>query len=499
MGRLSPIFFLVFAYVASQLLYSYSVFNSSDYCKDEAKNDAPAYSNNEATLILEKAEEEIKSLKAKLNSIESNREIDTTKIRSLQDQIAALTEENNRLHEAPKIQTQTQTTRAKDHNNNNSKNHSHTEETIGSLTFPPFDSSKTELPKFFFKTSKDINFENRSYWSKEPKCRETSKWLRDAAAAPGQQGGVCRGDNSNCPIYVHTELLLSRNESLVDFRKEQIPVLSFLATQHPSVTLNILVNEKDYNSPPRWLSTLLAHSSYGKRLRIENWDIGKLNTDDLQPDFLETFKHAYENLAVPASRSDVRRYSVMYHYGGLWFDTDTVYIADVRPLMGYDYVNIADRQKLNNAAIGTSTRHSLMMKSILEHVVYTYKNNNDGSYYRFGPYLFEDMKRISQNKNKPMPFNVISACLFDMWGGRAKDGPWWWDFFKKPMQKRFMKFFQAETGPFSWHWHGAWSDNFTEHSIASVIHSNYVRQLNLDPKVFGSNDEVDWTYNGQST
>eukprot|EP00980_Cylindrotheca_fusiformis_P001099 scaffold305_cov110-Cylindrotheca_fusiformis.AAC.17 len=358
---------------------------------------------------------------------------------------------------------------------------------LGSLSIPPFPYHRGVFPPFFLQRPNDFN--NRTAWMKEPKCRESADWLRAAASADTQEGGVCRRNNTNCPIYVHTELLLQRNTTMVDYRKEQLPVLSFLATQHPSVTLNILVNEDDYKQPPEWLAILLKHEEYGKRLRLDNWDIETLNADDLPHDFLETFKEAYLNLAVPASRSDVRRYAVMYHYGGLWFDTDTVFLSDVRPLMGYDYVVVADKNKLNNCAIGTMSRHSGMMKRILQQVVHTFKQKNDGKYFRFGPYLFED---IRNDRKKPMPFGVLNACLFDAWGAKAKNEPWWWDFFEKSSHRN-MQFFQDRTGPFSYHWHGKWFDEMKPRSIASIIHTNYVKELKLDPVAFRALDEEDWS------
>mmetsp|Transcript_46040 Transcript_46040/g.111493 ORF Transcript_46040/g.111493 Transcript_46040/m.111493 type:complete len:517 (-) Transcript_46040:278-1828(-) len=360
---------------------------------------------------------------------------------------------------------------------------------LGSLTYPAFPYHRGVYPPFFNQRPKD--FDNRTFWNTEDKCRFSSAWLRAAAASPTQEGGVCRHDNKECPIFVHTELLLRRNTTMVDYRKEQLPVLSFLATQHESVIMNILVNEKDYTNPPAWVTALLEHPTYKHRIQLQYWTVDTMDADGLPDNFLPAFKHAFENLAVPASASDVRRYAVLYDKGGLWFDTDHVYLSDVRPLMGYDYVVVADRNKLNNCAIGTHKRHSEMMKRILHQVVKTYENKNDGKYYRFGPYLFEDMRKDTK---RPMPFGVLSACLFDAWGGHAKNQPWWWDFTTKKASKRHMQFLQDRTGPFAYHWHGLWPDKVIPTSSASVLHKNYVLELGLDPEIFKADmTEVDWT------
>ncbi|CAJ1938000.1 unnamed protein product [Cylindrotheca closterium] len=360
---------------------------------------------------------------------------------------------------------------------------------IGSLTYPAFPYHRGVYPLFFNQRPSD--FDNRTYWNTEDKCRYSSAWLRAAASSPTQEGGVCRHDNKECPILVHTELLLKRNTSMVDYRKEQLPVLSFLATQHESVKMNILVNEQDHKNPPAWVTALLEHPVYKHRIQLQYWTVDTMDSEGLPDNFLPAFKHAFENLAVPASASDVRRYAVLYDKGGLWFDTDHVYLSDVRPLMGYDYVVVADRNKLNNCAIGTHQRHSEMMKRILHQVVKTYENKNDGKYYRFGPYLFEDMRK---DKSKAMPFGVLNACLFDAWGGHAKNQPWWWDFSQKKASKRHMQFLQDRTGPFAYHWHGLWPDKVIPTSSASILHKNYVVQLGLDPEIFKADmSEVDWT------
>lgn len=364
-----------------------------------------------------------------------------------------------------------------------------TKHELGSLTYPAFPFHRGVYPPFFNQRPKD--FSNRTYWSNEPTCRYSAAWLRAAAESPTQKGGVCRHDHPECPIYVHTELLLKRNTTMVDYRKEQLPVLSFLATQHESVILNILVNEDDYKNPPAWVTALLKHPQYKKRIQLQYWTIDDMDSDGLPDNFVPAFKHAFENLAVPASASDVRRYAVLYDKGGLWFDTDHVFLSDVRPLMGYDYVVVADRNTLNNCAIGTHQRHSEMMKRVLHQVVQTYKQKNDGKYYRFGPYLFEDMRK---DKTQPMPFGVLSACLFDAWGGHMKNSPWWWDLPSKKASKRHMQFLQDPTGPFAFHWHGNWFDEIKPLSSMSILHKNYVVQLGLDPQIFKADmSEEDWT------
>eukprot|EP00797_Seminavis_robusta_P006886 Sro1466_g275050.2 (359) ;mRNA; r:12714-13790 len=320
----------------------------------------------------------------------------------------------------------------------------------------------------------------RGYWKSERQCRALAKQLRETHPT-----GVCRGD-PKCPTMVHTETLMSRGDSL-DPRQEQLLVLSFLATQHSSLILNILVSEADFQQPPKWLSSLLEHEEYGKRIQLNLWDFGKL---DLHPDQLEGLQAAYNDIPSLASKSDLRRYAVLYHYGGLWLDTDTIFVNDVRPLMGLDFVYVAGKM-FNGAAMGASRKQSTFMRRIIEHAVYLYKYNNDGAYYRFAGYLFQDLW-----DQKPAPFFALSGCLFDDgWGGHFQQAPASWsDIWSRPTTRSINAFFQDPNGVFTYHWHGhgVWGTKIQPKSFASVAHANYVRQLQLDPTIFHPAEEEDW-------
>ena len=93
-----------------------------------------------------------------------------------------------------------------------------------------------------------------------------------------------------------------------DARREQLPILSFLATQHALVKMNIIVNEQDYTNPPEWLEYLLRHPVYGERLQITNFDFETL--ENLPQKRL--LSKAYHNVKTLANKSDLRRYAVLY-------------------------------------------------------------------------------------------------------------------------------------------------------------------------------------------
>ena len=172
-------------------------------------------------------------------------------------------------------------------------------------------------------------------------------------------------ESAPCELYVHTELLQQREQGIrrSDPRKEQLPVLSFLATQPSSLRLNILVNEQDYKNPPTWLAHLLKHERFRSRLQITNFDF---NIEDLPQK--EMLVRAYRDVKTLANKSDLRRYAVLYVNGGLWFDTDTIFINDVRPLMGVDFVYVAG-SRYNGAVMGASSQNSDFIRAAIEHEI----------------------------------------------------------------------------------------------------------------------------------
>eukprot|EP00567_Pseudictyota_dubia_P002407 CAMPEP_0197466654 /NCGR_PEP_ID=MMETSP1175-20131217/65165_1 /TAXON_ID=1003142 /ORGANISM="Triceratium dubium, Strain CCMP147" /LENGTH=414 /DNA_ID=CAMNT_0043002703 /DNA_START=55 /DNA_END=1299 /DNA_ORIENTATION=- len=320
-------------------------------------------------------------------------------------------------------------------------------------------------------------------WAKDNNCRTLAEWLRQTSSELA---------NNTTSHFVHTELLATRDKD-VDPRKEQLPVLSFLATQHPSLVLNILVtNRSRIEPPPDWLGTLLAHEQYGKRIRLEYLQSALREAEGfLSESEADVISRGLgpDGVQKLGSRSDISRYLLLFMHGGLWFDTDTIFLSDVRPLMGADFVSITESRFYNGAVIGTSAKHSEFMKRALERCASKLQRNLHSSrYFRYGPSLFKDMRN---DLSEPMPFKALPGCLVDTgWVGGFKGDPHWDKLFSANASRSNLKFLKDENGPFSFHWHGRWNASIVKGSSASIAHSNFVRRLQLDPTTFGAVKEL---------
>lgn len=145
------------------------------------------------------------------------------------------------------------------------------------------------------------------WWKSERQCRSYTKQIREFWKH--NKKAICGPDHESCSTLVHTELMQQRDvRDEHNARREQLPILSFLATQHPSVKLNILVNKQDFTHPPEWLAYLLRHPVYGEQLQVTNFDFEKLEKLPQK----RLLSKAYHNVKPLANKSDLRRYAVLY-------------------------------------------------------------------------------------------------------------------------------------------------------------------------------------------
>jgi len=247
--------------------------------------------------------------------------------------------------------------------------------------------------------------------------------------------------------HLHTELLQepnnsssndnSNNHHLTDPRKSQLPILSFLVSQPASsnLVLNIWTNTRaDYEQPPIWLSTLLNHDKYKHRIQLRLFEREIDSSSDsttttllplpMSSDTTTTtttttstssiLREAISNVQHAASSSDIRRYLALYKYGGIWFDTDTIFIADVRPLLGIDFVSLTQEEFWNNAVVGTSSRRSAFMWKTLQLCAQLYQQNpHHKDYFRYGTNLFRLMRKDTSSHQPKMSFRILPGCLVD--------------------------------------------------------------------------------------
>lgn len=126
-------------------------------------------------------------------------------------------------------------------------------------------------------------------------------------------------------------------------RKLRLGILSFLATQD-ALKLNLHIwTDMDRHSDVM-LNILGPLNSHPEMLDAIN-----ITTFDPQHEFAkvppsvarERLHERYEQDAMPMLRPDLYRAVILYNYGGIWMDADTILMQDVVPLMGEDWAYIA--------------------------------------------------------------------------------------------------------------------------------------------------------------
>lgn len=187
--------------------------------------------------------------------------------------------------------------------------------------------------------------------------------------------------------------------------------------------------------------------------------------------------------------SDIRRYSVLYSKGGIWFDTDTIFLKSVVPLMEVDAVSLTQGEFFNNAVVSTSSSNSAFMKQTLETAASMFRSDpHSTNYFQYGPSLFGNMRN---DFSSPMPFTALPGCLVDTsWVGGFRGDLGWDAIFDLKAKDENLAFLLDEFGAFSFHWHGRWKKAIQPGSSASIAHAHYVRELGLDPTKFQAADEV---------
>lgn len=175
-------------------------------------------------------------------------------------------------------------------------------------------------------------------------------------------------------------------------------------------------------------------------------------------------------------------------------DLDNLILNDLRPLLGFDFA-YASGSRLNGAILGTSGPRSPFMRAAIEHAATTYETGRyPTSHYRFADDLFKDLSERRREKNGPPLFLKLSGCLFESrWGGTFRHAPSYAELWSEPATPENEEFFLDPSGVFTYHWHGHWGYPIRNNSFGSVAHSNYVRELQLDPSIFRPVRERSWS------
>jgi hypothetical protein len=129
------------------------------------------------------------------------------------------------------------------------------------------------------------------------------------------------------------------SSNLTEFEEKQVATLrSFSATQNTNHTLIVWIPAEDQDR--------LVHSSSWNYLSQKSKDrivykvVNPLDLTKNTP--IEPFVGAWRSLVVQGNdgkgRDDLLRMLVLYRYGGVWFDIDTMFVRNLAPLFEHEWI-----------------------------------------------------------------------------------------------------------------------------------------------------------------
>lgn len=127
-------------------------------------------------------------------------------------------------------------------------------------------------------------------------------------------------------------------------RKLRLGVLSFLATQDAGrAMLHIWTDlDKQHKTIQEVLGPIAHHPEFMDAIKITTFD-HKAEFAKVPPSLAkQTLTERYEKHSMPSLRSDLFRSVILYNYGGMWMDADTVLMQDVSPLFGEDWAHLVN-------------------------------------------------------------------------------------------------------------------------------------------------------------
>lgn len=154
-------------------------------------------------------------------------------------------------------------------------------------------------------------------------------------------------------------------------------------------------------------------------------------------DYLPNLRKDIDELLV-AQKADYIRVSVLYEYGGLWLDADTLVLTDLKPIFDklnekVDYVgfgctgniclNAKDGYgKPSNWAMG-SQKNGILMKNCLKSLNEKIDSkNSQNNYFEFGKLIiWKELEKLMNNEHENYSYFHFSP---DVDGTRNKKGEW---------------------------------------------------------------------------
>ncbi len=258
-----------------------------------------------------------------------------------------------------------------------------------------------------------------------------------------------------------------------DTRKDVLLLLSFLATQPASSQLVLWHQAGEY---PKYLDSLLPKRLLGE-IEIKSFSAKEFWKIDMSSESKHRLFKEWLS-AHRAGKTDIARFVILYLYGGIWIDTDSLLLRDLAPIrntnfiyqvLNYDGTN--ETGFLNGAIMGTEGAMSQFIENMLLYVDRRLvMDPSDKNYFRWA----ESMFKILYQRNKEN-YPLLPGCLVD--GGwflkmdepNAQPAEWGSFFSKQATESEFMYIdprSAKSNAPFVYHWHGHWEDKIVNGSVA---------------------------------
>eukprot|EP00929_Paragymnodinium_shiwhaense_P007748 TRINITY_DN111664_c0_g1_i1.p1 TRINITY_DN111664_c0_g1~~TRINITY_DN111664_c0_g1_i1.p1 ORF type:complete len:430 (-),score=53.77 TRINITY_DN111664_c0_g1_i1:13-1302(-) len=289
--------------------------------------------------------------------------------------------------------------------------------------------------------------------------------------------------------------------------KNRLVVISSLA-KNPNATVWLWFYDPHMTrSNLECFKDLQEHSQYSQRFVIKHFDpILELERAAI---FDKNDKQMYADTSLgkgaPAKTtnfSNLRRYLLLYNYGGIWLDTDVIVLRSFTPLAGFDFVYECPQKTrvvswirwnwlqysttMTNGAVMGSAKFSPFMLQCMQYVLRDIKESQSSQFWKWGPLTLFTVREEAFLEGKRSPYASLPCLWFDAeWAlGRPLPGTSfkWGATFGGQASAAEVKVYSDAQGIFAYHFHnsGNWTGLVTEQSLSSLLMRQFETSLGLD-------------------
>lgn len=139
--------------------------------------------------------------------------------------------------------------------------------------------------------------------------------------------------------------------------------------------------------PEKYISNIKSYVNHNKKYEIILWtDDEKLSIDGIKTKIIDTKNLYFHQEKNYAAKADILRYEIIYNYGGIYCDIDSICTKPFDKFLQYNFLSHTHDpwNNLTNAIFGF-TKRNIFMKFVLSEL----KNNRNEKQipYRTGPYF----------------------------------------------------------------------------------------------------------------